>query len=361
MNQKTSVMRKVIKTVTGGVLLLVLYLFFWPVALAPEAWAAPENPGYTGVYASNTKLQAVEVRHLSCSACEDVAVDLLGRVYGAAIDGRLLRYADAEADAVELVNTGGRPLGLDFDREGNLYIADAHKGLLRYTKNGKLETLSTGYQGNPYGFADDLEVGPDGKVYFSDASERWAIKSYKLDILEHQPAGKLYVYDPATDEVELLLDQLYFANGIAVAEDTSFVLVNETSSYRTLRYYLKGEKQGQVDTLIQNLPAFPDGISRGSNGIFWLAMISPRNPIIDQLSNRPFLRKVIARLPDWLQPAPEVHAGVLGLNQYGEVVYNIQDPDGKFSQISSVQEWNGQLYLGSLVRDGVGVLSIPSQ
>ncbi|MGH1432872.1 MAG: SMP-30/gluconolactonase/LRE family protein [Lewinella sp.] len=349
-------MRLLRKTISSISIALFLYLLFWPTSLEPEIWTTPPNPGYTGDFAANTLLQAVEVRHLSCPECEDIAIDSSGRVYGAAVDGRLLMYDSPKADPVELVNTGGRPLGLDFDQAGNLYIADARKGLLRYSTDGQLEELVNSYDGKPFGFTDDLEVGPDGKVYFSDASDRWAIESYKLDILEHLPVGKLYVYDPATKEVDLLLDKLYFANGIALAADTSFVLVNETSSYRTLRYYLKGEKTGTVDTFIQALPAFPDGISRGSDGIFWLAMISPRNPLIDDLSEWPFLRKVIARLPDWLQPAPATHAGVLGINSQGEVVYNIQDPDGKFSQISSVQEWNGHLFFGSLGREGIGYL-----
>lgn len=349
-------MRPFLKISLSIIAALLLYLFFWPIPLQPEVWAAPDNPGYTGIFASNTRLQAVEVLHLSCPECEDVAVDSSGRVYGAAVDGRILRYDGPQAEQVEVINTGGRPLGLDFDQAGNLYIADARKGLLRLNANGKLETLVNSYAGKTFGFTDDLEVGPDGKVYFSDASDRWAIESYKLDILEHLPVGKLYVYDPLTNTTTLLMDKIYFANGIAVAEDTSFVLVNETSSYRTLRYYLKGEEKGKVDTFIQGLPAFPDGISRGSDGIFWLAMISPRNALLDNLSERPFLRKVIARLPTWLQPAPETHAGVLGINSQGEVVYNIQDPEGKFSQISSVQEWGGHLYFGSLGREGVGYL-----
>jgi hypothetical protein len=349
-------MRPFLKISLSIIAALLLYLFFWPIPLQPEVWVAPANPGYTGIFASNTALQAVEVLHLSCPECEDVAVDSSGRIYGAAVDGRLLRYDSPQAEPVEVINTGGRPLGLDFDQAGNLYIADARKGLLRLTPDGQLEELVNSYAGKAFGFTDDLEVGPDGKVYFSDASDRWAIESYKLDILEHLPVGKLYVYDPLTKATTLLMDKLYFANGIAVAEDTSFVLVNETSSYRTLRYYLKGEERGKVDTFIQGLPAFPDGISRGSDGIFWLAMISPRNALLDNLSERPFLRKVIARLPTWLQPAPATHAGVLGINSQGEVVYNIQDPEGKFSQISSVQEWGGHLYFGSLGREGIGYL-----
>lgn len=349
-------MKRFFQSITFVVLLLFAYLFFWPVDLRPEVWEAPPNPGYTGKFAENTRLQAVEIQYSACPECEDVAIDSLGRVYGAAVDGRILRFTPGNEVPEVLINTEGRPLGLDFDATGNLYIADAIRGLVRLSPEGKLEVLSTGDSDRPFGFVDDLEVGPDGRIYFSDASDHWAIASYKLDILEHQPRGRLLMYDPLSQKTTTLLDSLYFANGIAVAADTSFVLVNETSSYRTLRYYLSGAKVGQVDTFIQNLPAFPDGISRGSDGIYWLAMISPRNDLIDRFSASPFMRKIIARLPTWLQPAPATHAGVLGIDADGKVHYNFQDPMGKFSQISSVQEWNGHLYFGSLGRQGVGLI-----
>lgn len=349
-------MKRIFQLLGIALLLIMAYLFFWPIDVSPQNWQSPPNPGYTDRFAENTRLQAVEVLHLACHECEDVAVDSMGRIYGAAVDGRILRFNAGEETPEVLTDTKGRPLGLDFDQEGNLYIADALAGLLRLSTDGTLETLSTEVDNRPFGFVDDVEVGPDGKVYFSDASDRWMIADYKVDILEHQPYGRLLVFDPTNGQTTTLLDDLYFANGIAVAPDTSFVLVNETSSYRTLRYYLQGPKAGQVDTFIQHLPAFPDGISRGSDGIYWLAMISPRNPMIDKLSDSPFMRKVIARLPTWAQPAPATHAGVLGIDATGNVVYNIQDPAGKFSQISSVQEWNEHLYFGSLGRDGVGIL-----
>ncbi|MEL7248630.1 MAG: SMP-30/gluconolactonase/LRE family protein [Bacteroidota bacterium] len=349
-------MKRVLKAIGLFLLLSILYLLFWPINVNPQLWNAPPNPGYSGVFEQNTQLQAVQIRHKACLACEDVAVDSLGRVYGAAVDGRILRFTDGQDEPEVLANTNGRPLGLDFDAVGNLYIADAIKGLLRLNSAHELSVMSIETDGRPFKFTDDVEVGPDGKVYFSDASDYWGIHDYKLDLLEHRPLGRLLVFDPASGSTTTLLDSVYFANGIAVAADTSFVLVNETSNYRTVRYYLKGPKTGQTDIFIENLPAFPDGISRGSNGIFWLAMISPRNPLIDRFSTSPFMRKVIARLPTWLQPAPATHAGVLGIASDGTVRYNFQDPEGKFSQISSVQEWNGHLYLGSLLREGVGVL-----
>jgi sugar lactone lactonase YvrE len=140
-----------------------------------------------------------------------------------------------------------------------------------------------------------------------------------------------------------------------VAPDQRFVLVNETGAYRIRRFWLKGPRAGQNDIFIDNLPAFPDGVSQGSDSIFWVAMASPRKASVDNLMPRPFLRKVITRLPDFLQPAPTRFGFVLGLDMQGRVIYNLQDPSGKFTPITSVQEWNGNLFLGSLGSNGVGV------
>lgn len=350
-------MKKALLSLISLIILIVLYLFFWPVSINPESWTSPNDPGYTGVYAVNDLMSHVEVRHNpGCNSCEDVAVDEQGRVYGASVDGNIVRFDTPSSEATILVNTGGRPLGLDFDTLGNLYIADAMKGLLRLNTSGDLEVLSTEHNNRPYLFTDDLEVGSDGKVYFSDASDQNNIHAYVLDLLEHKPRGRLLVYDPSNNKVDLLLDKLYFANGVAVAADASFVLVNETASYKTTRYWLTGDKKGQHDVFIEALPAFNDGISRGEDDIFWIALISPRNPLVDGFSEKPFMRKMIARLPGFLQPAPEKHTGAIGVNSNGEVIYNFQSPKANFAQISSVQQWDNDLYFGSLGMQGVGVL-----
>ncbi|MCB0261330.1 MAG: SMP-30/gluconolactonase/LRE family protein, partial [Calditrichaeota bacterium] len=99
-------------------------------------------------------------------------------------------------------------------------------------------------------------------------------------------------------QTRILLDSLYFANGVAVSPDQQFVLVNETWKYRVRRYWLAGDRAGQSDIFIDRLPGFPDGISCNGKDRFWLALASPRNPLVDKLAQQPFLRKMIARLPD---------------------------------------------------------------
>ena len=293
-----------------------------------------------------------------CDKCEDVAVAADGKIYGGQINGDIIEFDKANRRV--LANTGGRPLGLDFDTLGNLIVADADAGLLSIDRsNGKITVLVDEFKGKKLIFVDDVEVAEDNTMYFSDASDKWSFHDNALDILEGQGNGYLYSYTPATKATKILLDDLRFANGIAVAHDQSYVLVNETGKYRTHRYWLNGPKAGTSDIFIDNLPGFPDGISQGEDGLFWLAIVSPRNNDLDAMSNSVFMKNVVAKMPKAIQPKPEHYGFVLGVGSDGSIVHNLQDPAGKFSENTSVQQVGKDIYVGSLYENGIGKMAIP--
>jgi len=248
---------------------------------------------------------------------------------------------------------------LDFDGKGNLIVADAYKGLLAVAPDGSVEALSTGSGGVPFKLADDVDAASDGVIYFSDASDKFPVSKFTYSLMEHRPHGRLLGYNPETGDTTVLLDDLYFANGVAISPDESFVLVNETGTYRVRRYWLKGEKKGRTDIFIDNLPAFPDGISCDGEDTFWLALVSPRDPGLDALLPHPFLRKMVVRLPEALLPKPKNYGFVLGLDTDGNVAHNLQDPSGSYGQITSVEEHEGMLYFGSLAEDAIGRMPVP--
>jgi YD repeat-containing protein len=327
---------------------LALYLTLWPVPIDPAPWTPPAPPGLEGVFATNSRLAKVKRIPAGGHGPEDVAIDGKGRLYTGLDDGRIVRIGP-DGKVETFAETGGRPLGLDWDAAGNLIVADGDKGLLSVSPKGVVTTLTTAHGGVRFALTDDVDVGPDGVYYFTDASSRFAMKQYKLDLLEHRPSGRLLAYDPRTKQTRLLIKGLYFANGVAVAHDASFVLVAETGRYSITRYWLTGERAGRHEVLIENLPGFPDGVSAGTNGVFWVAIVSPRDPTLDFTLARPFLRKVVARLPEFMMPAPRRHGFVLGLDAKGRVVRNLQDPSpSSFSPITSVEEHEDALYLGSL-------------
>ena len=178
--------------------------------------------------------------------------------------------------------------------------------------------------------------------------------------MEHTPNGRLLVYDPETELTTTLLDNLYFANGVAISPDDSFVLFNETFMYRIQKYWLKGEKAGTSEIVIENLPGFPDNISSNGKGIYWVALFTVRNDFIDQTSDKPFLRKLALRLPEFLQPQPEPYAFALGIDKNGNILHNLQyGGNDAYSPITSVKQYGDELYFGSLTHKGWGKIESP--
>ena len=338
----------------GFIFLLLLglaaYLCLWPVSIEPVSWQAPANPGFEGRFAENDALIPAEPLGVAEGiGPEDVAIDWKGQAVVGYRDGRIVSFSE-DGQATELVNTGGRPLGLDYTPDGTLIIADAYKGLLALDKAGELSVLSASADNIPFKFADDVDVAPDGTVYFSDASSKFDITHHALDdVMEHGGHGRLLRYEPQTGKTETLLSGLQFANGIAVGPGEDYVLVNETGSYRVMRFWLRGPQAGTAEVFIDELPGFPDGISFNGRDTFWLTLFAPRNPLLDQMSAQPFLRKVVWRLPDFLKPKPAKHGVVIGLDLNGNVTHNLQGKGGDaFAPITSAEEANGYLYLGSL-------------
>jgi strictosidine synthase len=330
------------------------------VAFEPSRWTPPLAPRLEGRYARNTRLSGASRWTTPGAGPEDVVIDARGRVVTGLVTGEILAFPDVRGgEPAVLARTGGRPLGLERDVDGeSLIVCDARKGLLRLDGSGRLETLVDTYEGEPLRFTNNAAVGSDGTIYFSDTSTKYSFDEYKRDLLEHQPRGRLFAYDRRTGETRLLLGGLYFANGVALSRDESFVVVAETGSYDLKRRWLKGPRAGEVDTFIENLPGFPDNVSSSGTGIFWVALPAPRDRRLDMLLPRPGLRRVVAALPEALQPRPRRYGFVLGIDERGTVVQNLQDPSGRIAHVTGAREHDGRLFVGSLEDSAVGVLEL---
>jgi len=343
---------------------LVAYLLSWPTGVEPVAWTPPPAPKLEGPYAPNDKLKGIErLAQDAGKGPEGIFVDAHGRIYGGYSDGRVVRLSADGQQLTELVNTGGRPLGIAVAPGGNaIVIADARKGLLRHDDSAT-SVLTIGADGVPFGFTDDADTARQSpKVYFTDASYKFGYGQHTRDLLEHGPNGRLLEYDGATGQTHTLVAGLHFANGVAVGPDDAYVLVNETAKYRVLRFWLKGEKAGTTEVFIDNLPGFPDNITWNGRDRFWLALFAPRDAMLDEmLPGNLYLRKVVARLPAALQPKPKMHAFVLGLDHDGKVVANLQyDGPDAYAPITSVREFAGYLYFGSLTYPAIGRIKLES-
>ncbi|HXT62662.1 MAG TPA: SMP-30/gluconolactonase/LRE family protein [Pyrinomonadaceae bacterium] len=356
---KRVILRLIITAVAGA----AGYLLFWPVPIDPVAWNPPAAPELTGVYAQNSELSNIQRLPIEGSQPEDVAIDSQGRIYTGVNDGHIYRLQADGTQPQVFSHTYGRPLGLKFDQNGNLIVADAVKGLLSIAPDGSVTVLSNQADGEFFKCTNDLDIAADGTIYFTDASRKFSLDELKADILEHRPNGRLLAYDPKTRQTRAVWRDLYFANGVAVSPDQSFVLVNETGTYSIRRVWLTGDKRGQSDIFIDNLPGFPDGISSNGHGLFWVAIVNRRDGALDFLLRHPWLRKSVMRLPDFLRPAIKPYAFVLALDANGKVMQNLQNPSPQgFAAIANVVEYNGNLYFGSIgtSEKAIGRMAVPT-
>lgn len=335
-------------------LVVIGYLLFWPVAIEPRAWNAPRDQGFVGAYAPNTALQSADRVALPHSeGPEDIALDNEGRPVFGLLNGDIVRR-EHNGDFSVITTTGGRPLGLEFGPDGTLWIADAYLGLMRWSVDTGLELVVTEVDGREVRYADDVDVAADGTVYFSDASSRFAADQYGtyeaslLDIMEHAGNGRLLAYDASSGRTYTVLGGLHFANGVAVSHDNNWVLVAETGSYRILRIGIGAENNGQIEAIMENLPGFPDNINDAPNGKFWVGLVSPRSGALDTLSNYPFVRKIVQRLPSFMRPKAERYSHLIAIDVNGNVLRSLQDPTGQFAHVTGAAETETQLFLSSL-------------
>jgi len=339
-----------------AVLLVLLLAAVLPAPIDPVAWQPDPDPGLTGSYAPNDRLAAVE-RLLEGvgTGPEDVACGSDSTYYTGFSDGRIVRFSTS-GDYDEIVNTGGRPLGMQLDAGGRLIVADGERGLLVVTDDGDVEVLTDSVNGDKIVFVDDLDIAEDGTIWFSDAASRHGYKHSMYNFFEGRPSGSLLSYHPDTGETRVHLTGLFFANGVALGPDDEYVLVNETHSGRITRLWLKGEKAGQSDLFKSQLPGTPDNLSFNGRDTFWVANPGLRGGV-DAFAELPLVRKMISRLPyETLESFNPRFSLVIALDLEGNVRETLQDPSGGFAWITSVNECEGELLLGSLHETAVARL-----
>jgi sugar lactone lactonase YvrE len=361
--KQPSMLKKILRLLLILIVAALAYLLFFPVPINPGTWTPPVAPTLTGQFQQNDRLAQVQRLNVGEGhKPEDVAVDSQGRIYAGLEDGRIVQLQPDGTQPKVFANTNGRPLGLAFAPGGNLIVADAIKGLLSIDPAGTLQVLVTEADGVQFGCLNDLDVAADGTIYFTEASHKFPMSKFASDIIEHQPNGRFLTYDPHTKITRTIFKGLYFANGVAVSPDQTFVLVAETGLYRVLKFSLSEMPQGKYEIFIDNLPGFPDGVSSNRKDKFWLSLVTPRDAVFDKILPYPLARKIVFRLPEFLHPAPKRYSFVVGLDPSGRVVENLQNGDPKgYAQIANAVEFNGSLYLGSIGEDTVGRFNLSSR
>jgi len=267
-------------------------------------------------------------------------------------------------------NTRGRVLGFDFDAQGRMIAADAMRGVLIIDAERRVSVLTDHVSSDdPVRYANSVVVAPNGIIYFTDASTRFSpaewggtYEASVLDILEQAASGRVLAYDPSTASTQVVAHGFSFANGIASSADGRTLFVAETGRYRIWKIdsHARGldvqSGSSRAAVLFDNLPGYPDNLMRGRDGRIWAGLFRPRNPAADGLSQKPFMRKVLLRMPRSLLPVGDPYSHVFAFDESGHVTEDLQDPSGAYPETTGATETADRLYIHSLHAPVIGWL-----
>ena len=263
----------------------------------------------------------------------------------------------------EYYRAGAWVTGLQFDKHDNLIALIQGKGLVSINPQ-KEETLHWQVKdefNRPILMGSGLKIASDGKIYFANISSKQSTSSkyIKKLILESAPTGGVYCYDPSSKKLTTLSNGNYFANGLALSQDESFLLVSETSRYRILKYWIKGPKAGEQETLMDNLPGFPNNITLREDGTFWLGFTTKRSASLDNIHHKKGLKKFVYGLPGFLQPKPDQFGMIMQIDEHGNILDALFDTSGEYvPEAGAVQEYKNRLYIGGDVVSHISIFDL---
>lgn len=332
---------------------------------------APDATGPASAYASNDRLRHVETIGLGqVEAPEDVILDEEDNLYCGSRHGEIIRFFAPDYKRHEIyARIGGQPLGMTFDSGKNLYVCVGGMGLYRVTADRKVEKVTdetnrswlSVVDDSRLRLADDLDIAPDGRIFFSEATVRYEMHEWPTDSLEGRGNGRIICYDPRTNKTTTVLRNLIFPNGVVIASDRQSILFAESWNCSIKRFWFDGPKAGQVEFVIRDLPGYPDNINRASDGNYWLALMGMRCPAFDLAMRKPaFRRRMSKQLPgdEWL--APNINTGcIVKFNEQGQILDVLWDEGGvNHPMITSMREHRGYLYIGGISNNRIGRLKL---
>jgi gluconolactonase len=209
---------------------------------------------------------------------EGVTVDREGNVYGGGADG-VIRKLSPDGKVTEFARTGGRPAGMAFDRQGNLFVCDVGKAaMLKVTPSGAVSVFADRVGDLKLTLPNFPVFDAEGDLYVSNSTDHvlGSIEEVMAEVRNPVPKGILVRLRP-DGRGDVVATGLYFANGTAIDPREEAVYVLQSTQNNCVRVAKRKDGAfGKPEVFGENLGGLPDGMAFDAEGylIITLPMIN---------------------------------------------------------------------------------------
>jgi Strictosidine synthase. len=158
----------------------------------------------------------------------------------------------------------------------------------------------------PLNCLTSVAAAQDGNIFLCNGSSQNVAEDWCADLLQKNRLGRLVSCGPGLDRPAVLLRDLAYPHGLAVARDEKTLWFTESWSHRVSHVPLQGQQVGSVTTANGNLPGYPARLARASAGGFWLSFFAVRTHLIEFVLREDDYREEMMRTIEpryWVGPS----------------------------------------------------------
>ena len=183
-----------------------------------------------------------------------------------------IRYRWDEKGSSEWLNASNKGNGLTYDRDLNLIACEhATSSVARFT-NGKREVIASHFEGKELNAPNDVVVGRDGAIYFTDPTYG-RMPHYGVERKQELDFQGVYRIAPGGGAPELLVERGLFSqpNGLCFSPGEKLLYINDTDQ-ANIRVFdvtdgqLKNGRVFAAGITDPAKPGAPDGMKCYSDG-----------------------------------------------------------------------------------------------
>lgn len=344
---------------------------WWDALLDPFRGKAVTIPPMDGALRPNTALESAGV-----IAMFDRPDQIVGT--------RSRLVVSARGTLFELPSTGSSPIELvRYDSAITALASFPDGGLVIGLENGEIQFLGGRHGGRSLVKLGDhrltcptaIATSGDNVIVVAEGSAHLKATDWINDLMQKGTSGSVWRFDLAEGGVTELAHGLAWPAGLLVDADHT-VIIAEASRHRLVRVSADG--RGRLTPVLAGLPGYPGGLTRAADGGAWLAVMAPRNRLVELVLTEDAYRSEMIETVDrdhWI--APQITSGNSFLEPLqcgGVVTMGVRKPwapgrsyglvvkldasmkpvsslhsrsDGRRHGIKRVAEWGGALYVAS--------------